>query len=169
MLIATDSPSGDLGDAREPWHRDRPYDPYLQLENWRQRRQLGKSLRAKTPRRSQGDWQPDPTRPDPVATIVAANQTRQAHLLPLRIGRMAASPYAFFRGTAGIMAWDLARSSVTSGTSVIIDGDAHLENFGLYGTPQRTVVFDLDDFDDVAYGPWEWDLKRLAVDRKSVV
>lgn len=157
------SPEGSFAweAAREPWHRDRPYDPQVHLEDWQRRRQLGKALRAQTPRRSHGDWQPATDRRDPIAAIEATNQIRQPHLLPLRMQRMAASPYTFFRGTAGIMAADLARTPI-SGTSVMIDGDAHLGNFGLYGTPQRTVVFDLDDFDDVAYGPWEWDLKRLA-------
>ena len=165
MLIATDVGAGGTWnwqeDDREPWHRDRPYDPHLHLDDWQQRRQLGKALRAQTPRRSHGDWQPDPNRPDPIAIVAAANRIRQERLLPLRLRRMAASPYTFFRGSAGIMAWDLARTPF-AGTSVIIDGDAHLGNFGLYGTRQRTVVLDLDDFDEVAYGPWEWDLKRLA-------
>ena len=74
---------------------------------------------------------------------------------------MAASPFGFLRGSCAVMAWDLAHTPVT-GLAVIMDGDAHLNNFGLYGTPQRDVVFDLNDFDEGTIGPWEWDLKRLV-------
>ena len=81
--------------------------------------------------------------------------------MPLRMGRMAASPFAFLRGAAAVMAWDLSHTPVT-GMQVIIDGDAHINNFGLYGTPQRDVIIDLNDFDEATLGPWEWDLKRLV-------
>ena len=81
--------------------------------------------------------------------------------MPLRMGRMAASPFAFLRGAAAVMAWDLSHTPVT-GMQVMIDGDAHINNFGLYGTPQRDVVVDLNDFDEATIGPWEWDLKRLV-------
>ena len=81
--------------------------------------------------------------------------------MPLRMGRMAASPFAFLRGAAAVMAWDLSHTPVT-GMQVVIDGDAHINNFGLYGTPQRDVVVDLNDFDEATVGPWEWDLKRLV-------
>ncbi len=74
---------------------------------------------------------------------------------------MAASPFAFLRGAAAVMAWDLSHTAVT-GMQVWIDGDAHINNFGLYGTPQRDVVVDLNDFDEATMGPWEWDLKRLV-------
>jgi uncharacterized protein (DUF2252 family) len=89
------------------------------------------------------------------------NEGRQAHLVPLRLARMIASPFAFFRGAAAVMAHDLAPMP-TTGINAVIDGDAHLNNFGLYGTPQRDVVFDLNDFDEAVIGPWEWDLKRLT-------
>ena len=81
--------------------------------------------------------------------------------MPLRMGRMAASPFAFLRGAAAVMAWDLSHTPV-SGLQVVIDGDAHINNFGLYGTPQRDVIIDLNDFDEATLGPWEWDLKRLV-------
>ena len=81
--------------------------------------------------------------------------------MPLRMGRMAVSPFAFLRGAAAVMAWDLSHTPVT-GMQVMIDGDAHINNFGLYGTPQRDVIVDLNDFDEATVGPWEWDLKRLV-------
>ena len=89
------------------------------------------------------------------------NAGRQQELVPLRLARMAASPFAFYRGAAAVMAHDLAKTPKT-GIQVVIDGDAHLNNFGLYGTPQRDVVFDMNDFDEATIGPWEWDLKRLT-------
>ncbi len=150
-----------LREDLEPWQHPPSYDPHLWLEPWQRRNEIGKALREETPRKSHADWQPSVNRPDPIETIIATNQGRQEHLIPIRIGRMAASPFAFLRGAAAVMAWDLAQTPV-SGIQVIVDGDAHLNNFGLYGTPQRTVVFDLDDFDEVTYGSWEWDIKRLA-------
>ena len=93
--------------------------------------------------------------------IEAAHEGRQAHLVPLRVARMASSPFAFLRGAAHIMAWDLAQAP-TTGIDVVIDGDAHLSNFGLFGTPEEEIVLDLNDFDEVTIGPWEWDLKRLV-------
>lgn len=145
----------------EPWQHPPFYNPHLSLETWQQRRKQGKALRLKTPRQVHRDWKAALNRPNPVDLIIASNQGRQAHLVPIRMGRMSASPFTFLRGSASLMAWDLAHTPV-SGIQVLIDGDAHLNNFGLYGTPQRTVVFDLDDFDEVTYGSWEWDLKRLA-------
>src|SRR5258708_12114643 len=104
---------------------------------------------------------PSKDRRDPLKLIAENNKGRQKDLIPLRMGRMAASPFTFLRGSAGVMAADLSMSPI-SGIPVIIDGDAHLNNFGFYGTPQRDVVFDLNDFDEVTLGPWEWDLKRLV-------
>ena len=97
----------------------------------------------------------------PLKLMAQSNQGRQKHLVPLRMGRMAASPFAFLRGSACVMAADLSTSPI-SGVSVVMDGDAHVNNFGFYGTPQREVVFDLNDFDETIIGPWEWDLKRLV-------
>jgi uncharacterized protein (DUF2252 family) len=128
---------------------------------WEKRHAAGKELRRKVPRESHAMWAPWKGRPDPLKLLAASNKGRQANLIPLRMGRMAVSPFTFLRGSACVMAADLSMSPIT-GIPVIIDGDAHLNNFGFYGTPQREVVFDLNDFDEVTIGPWEWDLKRLV-------
>jgi uncharacterized protein (DUF2252 family) len=128
---------------------------------WELRREEGKAMRATVPREAHAEWQQRVNRPDPVKLVVATNKGRQANLIPLRMGRMAASPFAFLRGSACVMASDLSVTPIT-GVSTIMDGDAHLNNFGLYGTAQRELVFDLNDFDEATVGPWEWDLKRLA-------
>ena len=132
-----------------------------QGEPWEKRRAAGKVLRSVVEHRAHADPLPRDDRPDPVSLIEAANQGRQEHLVPLRMARMAQSPFAFLRGAAHVMAWDLAHSP-RSGIDVVIDGDAHINNFGLFGTPQRDIVLDLNDFDEVTIGPWEWDLKRLV-------
>lgn len=129
--------------------------------SWEQRREEGKKLRKTVLRESHAEWAPPKNRPNPIATVMASNQGRQKQLIPLRMGRMAASPFAFLRGSACVMARDLASSPIT-GIPTVMDGDAHLNNFGMYGTPQREVVFDLNDFDEATVGPWEWDLKRLV-------
>ena len=129
--------------------------------SWEQRCQVGKSLREKLPREYHADWQPAANRPDPVELVIAGNAGRQEHLIPLRMSRMAASPFAFLRGAVAVMASDLAGTPVT-GACVVLNGDAHINIFGLYGTPQRDVVVNLNDFDEVTIGPWEWDLKRLV-------
>ena len=128
---------------------------------WAERRAQGKSVRAKVTRESHAKWVAPKGRRDPLETIRANNVGRQVGLVPLRMGRMAASPFAFLRGSACVMAADLAKTPV-SGFITLMDGDAHLNNFGMYGTPQRDVVFDLNDFDETVIGPWEWDLKRLV-------
>src|SRR5580692_7370078 len=137
------------------------FDLGRELVPWEKRRAEGKKLRRATPRESHAEWKPGKNRPDPLKLLVESNRGRQAHLVPLRMGRMAASPFAFLRGSACVMARDLAETPITA-LPVVIDGDAHLNNFGMYGTPQREVVFDLNDFDEAVYGPWEWDLKRLV-------
>jgi uncharacterized protein (DUF2252 family) len=126
-----------------------------------ERRKMGKALRKSLPRRSHGDWQPSPDRPDPVSLLQAQDEGRLQHLLPIKYGRMVASPFAFLRGSAVVMASDLATAPVT-GFDVVLCGDAHLDNFGLFATPERNRVFDINDFDEAYPGPWEWDLKRLA-------
>ena len=128
---------------------------------WKTRRVEGKALRDDVPRESHAEWRAPKNRPNPVATVLASNKGRQEHLIPLRMGRMAASPFAFLRGSACVMAADLSTTPI-SRIPVVMDGDAHLNNFGMYGTPQREVVFDLNDFDEAVIGPWEWDLKRLV-------
>lgn len=127
----------------------------------KERTDLGKSLRKRAPRTSHGEWSAGTERPDPVGLIEAQNANRLDWLVPVRRRRMMASPFAFYRGTAAIMAADLSSTPV-SGLRVQLCGDAHLANFGLYASPERKLVFDLNDFDETLEGPWEWDLKRLA-------
>lgn len=122
---------------------------------------LGKEIRTTVPRSSHEDWKPAPDRPDPIALIAASNQDRLPELVPIRYGRMLASPFAFLRGAAGIMAADLSGTPNT-GIKVQACGDCHLSNFGGYGTPERNLVFDVNDFDETLPAPWEWDVKRLA-------
>lgn len=122
---------------------------------------IGKNLRKQAPRSSHGDWAPAPDRPDPIGLLQAQDKGRLRHLLPIKYGRMLASPFAFLRGSAVVMASDLAASPVT-GLQVVLCGDAHLSNFGVFATPERNLVFDINDFDEAYPGPWEWDLKRLA-------
>nr|WP_244477942.1 MULTISPECIES: DUF2252 domain-containing protein [unclassified Methylobacterium] len=131
------------------------------VEPWEKRRAAGKTLRGKVPHAVHASLDIGSDRPDPVSLIEGAHDGRQAHLIPLRVARMASSPFAFLRGAAHVMAWDLAQGP--HGTiDVVMNGDAHISNFGLFGTPQGEVVFDLNDFDEVTIGPWEWDLKRLC-------
>src|SRR5271154_1819897 len=129
---------------------------------WQRRREIGKALREKAPREGHAQaYSGTAKRPDPLDLLAASNVGRQPDFIPLRMGRMAASPFTFLRGAACVMAWDLSKTP-NCGIRVIIDGDAHINNFGLYGTPQRDVIFDLNDFDEATIGPWEWDLKRLV-------
>src|SRR5207247_1090180 len=121
----------------------------------------GKALRSKVPRSSHASWAPDPERPDPISILEESNSTRIPQLVPIRYGRMALSPFAFFRGSADIMTSDLAKAPV-SGIQAQICGDAHLSNFGVFASPERRQVFDVNDFDETLAGPWEWDVKRLA-------
>jgi uncharacterized protein (DUF2252 family) len=121
----------------------------------------GKAMRASVPRSAHAFWEPPPQRPDPVELLRSQDADRVRELLPIRYGRMLASPFAFFRGAALIMAADLA-TTPSSGWPVQLCGDAHLSNFGLFGTPERRLAFDLNDFDETHPGPWEWDVKRLA-------
>ena len=122
---------------------------------------LGKALRKRVPRSALGGWTPAGDRPDPVARIEAAHIGRVPWLIPVRIGRMVATPYAFLRGTAGIMAADFAELPAT-GITPVVCGDAHLGNFGFYASPERELVFDLNDFDEAHPGAWEGDLRRLV-------
>jgi len=148
------------GEVFEP--RDTEVDPLTTPgEAWQARAETGKKLRAFCPRESHGDWSPDPARPDPLDLIHASNKGRVPELIKLRLKRMSASPFAFYRGAACIMAWDLSKTTNT-GLPVVIDGDCHIDNFGLFGTPTGQVIFDLNDFDETTIGPWEWDLKRLC-------
>jgi Uncharacterized protein conserved in bacteria (DUF2252) len=130
-------------------------------ETWQIRHAAGKSLREKVPRESHAGWKPPRNRPNPVSVLLKSNFGRQEEFVPLRMSRMAVPPFGFLHGATAMMAWDLAHTPVT-GIHLVIDGDAHVNNFGLYGTPQRDVLFDLNDFDEVTFGPWEFDLKRLV-------
>ena len=121
----------------------------------------GKALREQVPRSGHGAWVPSPDRPDPIDLLQAQDKGRLEHLLPIKYGRMVESPFAFLRGSAAVMAADLASTPVT-GLQVQLCGDAHLSNFGVFATPERKLVFDINDFDETYSGPWEWDLKRLA-------
>src|SRR5256886_5230323 len=120
-----------------------------------------RAMRKDVPRSSHGDWKAAPDRPDPVDVLVAQGKSRVPELLPIRYGRMAESPFGFFRGAAAGMAADLA-STPSTGVAVQLCGDGHLVNFGGFATPERRLIFDVNDFDETLPGPWEWDLKRLG-------
>jgi uncharacterized protein (DUF2252 family) len=121
----------------------------------------GKAARAKVPRSSHAGWDPPSDRRDPVELLEEQATSRVPELVPVRYGRMLASPFAFYRGAAYLMAADLA-STPRSGIDVQVCGDAHVSNFGLFGSPEREMLFDINDFDETLPGPWEWDVKRLA-------
>ena len=125
------------------------------------RRRAGRALRKQVPRAGHGSWSPVASRPDPVGMLEENNRPRLPDLVPVRYGRMLVSPFAFLRGSAVIMADDLAGTPAT-GLRVQACGDAHLANFGVFGTPERNLVFDVNDFDETLPGAWEWDVKRLA-------
>ena len=126
-----------------------------------ERTKLGKEARTRCPRSDHAAWDPPKNRPDPVDLLEAQAATRIPELIPIRYGRMSASPFAFYRGAAAIMAWDLAHTP-SSGIEAQLCGDAHLSNFGGFASPERDLVFDISDFDETLRGPWEWDVKRLA-------
>lgn len=121
----------------------------------------GKALRSDVPRGAHAAWEPAPDRPDPVDLLIDQGKTRVQALLPLRYERMSASAFTFYRGSALIMARDLSTTPST-GIRVQACGDAHISNFGLFSSPERRTVFDINDFDETLPGPWEWDIKRLA-------
>jgi uncharacterized protein (DUF2252 family) len=125
------------------------------------RTEIGRAARAAAPRSSHAEWSAPEGRPDPIALLEQQAATRVPELVPIRYGRMAASPFAFFRGAAYIMASDLA-GTPASGLQAQLCGDAHMSNFGGFASPERSLLFDLNDFDETLPGPWEWDVKRLA-------
>jgi uncharacterized protein (DUF2252 family) len=122
----------------------------------------GKAARSEVPRSSHAVFEPVSRRPDPIKLLQRQAETRVPELVPIRYGRMLVSPFTFYRGAALIMASDLA-ATPRSGLTVQCCGDAHLSNFGVFASPERRLVFDLNDFDETLPGPWEWDVKRLAV------
>ena len=130
--------------------------------SYQQRHERGRDARRLVPRGSHAQWAPAPDRPDPVDLLEAQAKGRLEELMPLRYARMMASPFAFLRGSAIVMANDLA-GTPKSGIQAQLCGDAHLLNFGAYASPERALLFDLNDFDETLPGPWEWDVKRLAV------
>src|SRR5215218_3196160 len=143
----------------------RPDDGFASLRRparpRKERYELGRSLRERAHRSDMAFWTPADDRVDPVDQLRAAHQGRVPWLIPVRVGRMAASPYAFLRGSANVMADDFAPLP-HSGITPVICGDAHLGNFGFYASPERELVFDLNDFDEAHPGAWEWDLRRLV-------
>jgi len=152
-----------LDDPSVPTGAERPFG-----SSWRRKRLTvdervarGRAARREAPRAAHGVFSPGPDRAAPVAVLAAQGAERVPELLPLRYGRMLVSPFTFYRGAAALMAADL-RDSPRSGVTVQLCGDAHLSNFGLFGTPERQMIFDINDFDETLPGPWEWDVKRLA-------
>ena len=127
----------------------------------RQRYEAGKAARQSVPRSGHSGWKPGRDRPDPVDTLLAESRNRVPSLVPIWFGRMSLSPFTFYRGSASIMARDLSTTPST-GARAQLCGDAHLSNFGVFATPERDRVFDINDFDETLPGPWEWDVKRLA-------
>jgi len=138
-----------------------PEDQFAVQWSVEQQRAAGRDQRRRVPRSAHAEWSPPPTRPDPVAVLEGEERDRVQELLPIRHARMAASPFAFLRGSAAVMAADLA--SMPS-TSIMVQscGDCHLSNFGVFATPERRLVFDINDFDETFPAPFEWDLKRVA-------
>ncbi|TXL89332.1 DUF2252 domain-containing protein [Streptomyces sp. IB2014 016-6] len=143
--------------GRNPGTAARRQAPYLSP---RERAEQGRAARKSAPRKSHAGFDPG-DRPDPVSVVEAQSQTRVPELVPIRYGRMTESPFRFYRGAAAIMAGDLAGTPDT-GLTAQLCGDAHLMNFRLLGSPERRLVFDINDFDETLPGPWEWDVKRLA-------
>ena len=132
--------------------------PHLTVE---QRIARGKAARAEVPRSSHAAFKPSDDRPDPLGLLEEQAADRVPELVPIRYGRMLVSPFTFYRGAALVMASDLA-STPTSGLRAQVCGDAHLSNFGVFGSPERRLMFDVNDFDETLPGPWEWDVKRLC-------
>jgi uncharacterized protein (DUF2252 family) len=136
-------------------------DPNARTIDRADRIAAGRAMRKEVHRSSHGDWGPAADRPDPVAVLTAQAETRVPELCPIRHGRMAESEFGFYRGAAAGMAADLA-STPSTGITVQLCGDGHLMNFGGFATPERRLIFDVNDFDETLPGPWEWDLKRLG-------
>src|SRR5690348_10568532 len=126
-----------------------------------ERAEHGRQAREHTPLDSHAGWLPAADRPDPVAVLDEQNRTREPDLVPVRHGRMMASPFTFYRGAAAVMAADL-KDTPTAGLDAQLCGDAHLSNFGAYASPERKLLFDLNDFDETLPGPFEYDVKPLA-------
>jgi uncharacterized protein (DUF2252 family) len=154
-MTTVDTPTGE---APISW-RPRDEAP-SRVAPVRDRVEYGRSLRTELPRATHGDLVTDDSR-DPIALLETSNADREPELVPIRYGRMLQSPFTYLRGSPSVMVADLARQP-TSGLEVQACGDCHLFNFGMFATPERNVVFGLNDFDETLPGPWEWDVKRLA-------
>ncbi|HEY9718832.1 MAG TPA: DUF2252 family protein, partial [Trichormus sp.] len=126
------------------------------------RRARGQALREAIPHKLHAAWKAPDNRPDPIDILDKSNEGRLEELIPVRYGRMMPSPFTFYRGAAALMAWDLSNTPISK-INVQACGDCHLLNFGAFGTPERNILFDINDFDETLPAPWEWDLKRLAV------
>jgi uncharacterized protein (DUF2252 family) len=138
-----------------------PIPPQTHVLRFDERIAKGKALREIASRPAQAEWKPPADRPDPVDMLIENSKGRLEELIPIRYGRMMVSPFTFYRGAAAIMAYDLAHTPSTN-LMVLADGDCHLMNFGAFATAERKVIFDLNDFDEASFAPWEWDVKRLA-------
>ena len=138
------------------------------IEKRRDRIERGRALREAVPRSAHAEWRPGQDRTDPITILERQAKSRVKELIPVRYARMAESPFAFFRGAAAVMAMDLAATPST-GLPVQACGDAHVNNFGKFATPERNLLFDINDFDETLPGPWEWDVKRLCASLAIVV
>jgi uncharacterized protein (DUF2252 family) len=150
-----------MSDESLPTLTEAPIPVQTHIQRLDQRLAQGKALRNVASRKAQMEWKPPANRADPVDLLIASSKGRVEDLLPIRYGRMMVSPFTFYRGAAAIMAYDLAHTPST-GLTVLADGDCHLMNFGGFATAERKVIFDLNDFDEASFAPWEWDVKRLA-------
>jgi uncharacterized protein (DUF2252 family) len=138
-----------------------PKAPLPEFLSRKERLAVGKALRNEVPREQHGNWKPPAKRRDPIEVLEESNRDRMSELVPIRYGRMLRSPFTFLRGSAGLMAYDLSTTPST-GLRVQACGDCHLLNFGMFATPERNLVFDMNDFDETLPAPWEWDVKRLG-------
>src|SRR5271166_6201352 len=160
-VSSSKTPRTALSDAKSDPRGDGVGNPVVAHLTVAERVAHGKAARAEVPRSSHADYEPPRRRADPVKLLERQAKTRVPELVPIRYGRMLVSPFTFYRGAALIMASDLARTPA-SGLTTQVCGDAHLSNFGLFASPERAMMFDVNDFDETLPGPWEWDLKRLA-------
>lgn len=136
-------------------------DPAPIIGTFADREKVGREARQRSPRSAHSGWVASSSRQDPIAVLIGQEESRVPELVPIRHARMRLSPFTFFRGAAALMAMDLAETP-NSGITVQLCGDAHLSNFGLFASPERALIFDINDFDETLPGPWEWDLKRLT-------
>lgn len=150
-----------MSDETLPQLTEAPVPVQTHILRLEERIAKGKALRDVAARKAQEEWKPPANRPDPVDLLIENSKGRVEELVPIRYGRMMVSPFTFYRGAAAIMAWDLAHTPST-GITVLADGDCHLVNFGGFATAERKVIFDLNDFDEATFAPWEWDVKRLT-------